>query len=179
MRSASMLPILVLLVLLPGCGGKPELVKHSRTETPEAGSEAEITVARLFAAMKAGEYARRSFPELGWEDLRALLDRAASRETLTDFPRNPISSQYQVECSEGMVALWLMEGIRQGGHFASLNALCFRDAMADGQDWGAASEANHEALLAAYSAWWEKARVRSVAEAAMIDPLAGTGLHWY
>ena len=98
--------------------------------------------------------------------------------TLTSFPRNPLSSQSQSSCSEGMVALWLVEGIRKGSRFASLNCLCFRDVPAD-DTWGAASEANHDPARAAYKVWW--VRVHGLAEdrAAAVDPLAGTGLHWY
>ena len=60
---------------------------------------------------------------LAGRDIPALLDCADSTTTLKDFPRNPVSSQFEPECSEGMVALWLIEGFATASRpdFGSLN----------------------------------------------------------
>lgn len=74
-------------------------------------------VRKLFEAMRAGKCDESVFPALGWEDIPSLLTVAPSTAVLKNFPRNAISSQYEPECSEGMVALWLIEGLRRGGSF--------------------------------------------------------------
>ena len=84
----------------------------------------------FFDSMAKGTYTEALFPKLGWEDIPALLERAASTKVLTNFPCSPDSSQSEEFCSEGMVALWLVEGVRKGRWFASLNALCFGPADA-------------------------------------------------
>ena len=122
--------------------------------------------------------AGRSFPTIEWSAIPRLLVLGAEKRPITNFPRNPDSSQFEESCSGGMVALWLIEGLRQGGRFPSLNALCFSKSPVEG-NWGEASEANHEAVLAAYRRWWKEQGERPREEAAAVDPLAGTGLHWY
>lgn len=134
-------------------------------------------VARLFDAMANHEYRSTTPPALGWNDVPSLLDLGASVRTLTDFPRNPLSSHYEESCSEGMIALWLIEGVRRGGGFASLNALCLSPGT--GPPWGTASGANHSRVLAAYRQWWAKARLLPDDRARWGDPLQGTGLRWH
>ncbi len=131
----------------------------------------------LFDSMFEDSYAGRGFPELTWDDIPALLARSESTRELTRFPRSPISSQFESTCREGMVALWLVEGVRQGGRFGSLNALCF-DGPAEDANWRGASEANHERILFAYRKWWKTVSERGDSGAA-IDPLEGTGLRWH
>jgi hypothetical protein len=76
-----------------------------------------------------------------------------------------------------MVALWLIEGIRAGGKFPSLNALCFHVGE-NSTDWTKASEMTRRRLIVIYRIWWEKAKV-DPKSAAKVNPLAGTKLHWY
>ncbi len=129
---------------------------------------------RVGAAMSSDS----SFPTLSWEDVPDLLARSTSTRVLTDFPRSPWSSQYEETCSEGMLALWLLEGVRQGGRFASLNALCFSGKV-ESENWSAASESNHERVRQAYQDWWSRVEGLPRSEAAAVDPLEGTGLHWH
>lgn len=132
----------------------------------------------LIAASVAPCAAAGAVPSLSWEDLPDLLALGGSARVITDFPRSPWSSQFEESCSEGMVALWLVECVRQGGKFASLNALCF-DGRVEVADWTAASEANHARVLEAYRAWWTRVRALPPQEAALTDPLDGTGLRWF
>ena len=108
----------------------------------------------------------------------ALLDYVDSIGTLTSFPRSPLSSQFEQECSEGMVALWLIEGIRKGGNYPSLNSLCFKVGV-EAKDWTKASEENHKAVARAYRTWWESAKSLAPEKAKAIDPLKDTGLAWH
>ena len=138
----------------------------------------EQKVKKLFESMRNGKYADRiTFPRLDHTDIPALLEYADGIKTLKSFPRNPFSSQFESECSEGMVALWLIEGVRKGGQYPSLNALCLQRGVKN-EDWAKASEANHKQVATAYRAWWEKAKGLSAEKAKELDPLAGTDLYW-
>ncbi len=135
-------------------------------------------VRKLFAAMRAGRYDEVDFPKLGWEEIPGLLEVGSSTTALTTFPRSPLSSQYEAECSEGMVALWLVEGLRKGGQFGSLNALCLPVGAAGG-DWRALSEKSHAGVLRAYRDWWRRVQSLPRDKAAAVDPLQGAELHWH
>lgn len=135
-------------------------------------------VRKLFAAMREGKYRGDfSFPDLKWEDVPALLDLGGSKTLLKTFPRNSYSSQKQPECSEGMVALWLIEGLRLGKD-PPLNALCLPIGPVKG-DWGKLSEKNHPRVLQAYQSWWSKVRSLPHEKAAAVDPLEGSKLSWH
>jgi hypothetical protein len=161
----------------------PGVVFHTGAADPipksDEPADESAAVRALFRAMTDGTYRGVSFPKLTRDDIPSLLARAASRRTLTSFPRNPFSSRGQPECVEGMVALWLIEGIRKGGVAPSLNALCLPATRLRADEWDAASARNREAVRDAYRAWWAATRDRPAAEANAVDPLAGTGLHWY
>ncbi len=135
-------------------------------------------VKALFESMRKGNYDTNRFPQLDLSDVPALLEHADSTRRLTCFPVNPLSSQRQDECSEGMVALWLIEGVRQDTKFPSLNPLCLKKDVR-GKDWNQASENNHETTAQAYRAWWSKAKKLSPPEAKALQPLQGTELHWH
>ncbi len=137
-------------------------------------------IQKLFETMRADKYAEVFFPELKWEDIPALLELSASKRALTTFPRNPFSSQPQKQCPEGMVALWLVEGIRKQakGGFPSLNALCLPEVRTD-KNWDEVSARNQEAAAKAYHEWWQRARSLPREKAAAIDPLQRAKLRWY
>src|SRR5688500_5897495 len=101
-------------------------------------------VKALFDQMRDGKYQREGFdfPKLEWADIPELLAKADSTRLLEAFPRNPISSQYERACPEGVVALWLVEGLRKGGKYPSLNA---RLTTAAGEAKGEAFEENNKA----------------------------------
>jgi hypothetical protein len=135
-------------------------------------------VHKLFESMQDGKYAANDFPELTPAHIPALFEFADSTKVLKSFHRAPESSQFEAECSEGMVALWLIECVRAGGKYPSLNSLCFKTGV-NAKDWAKASETNHKDVLKAYRVWWEKAKALPPEEAKRLDPLKGTGLRWY
>lgn len=135
-------------------------------------------VKALFESMEKGEYRDGDFPRLDQSDIPALLKFADSTVILKTFPRSPASSQYEKSCSEGMVALWLIEGIRKGGKYPSLNSLCFKGPVR-GSNWTKASEDNHVVVAKAYRAWWEKVKNLTAKEASEVDPLKDTGMSWH
>ena len=132
-------------------------------------------VDKLFTELRDGKYRGVTFPTLDWNDIPALLKRADSDKKLASIPANPFSSYAQRECSEGMAALWLVEGIRKGGKYPSLNVLC--NAIG-GPHGDKASDANREQVAKAYRDWWEKARTQTPDKARQTNPLEGTDLYW-
>lgn len=136
----------------------------------------------LFSAMRKGTYRQKGLrpPKLAWSDIPALLKRAESVKPLKCFPRNPLSSYLQLRCREGIVALWLIESLRQGPEpkFPSLNAFLVRPGDDNGQPLEAISEGNHQAALRAYQAWWKKVAKLPPREARAVAPLANAGLRW-
>ncbi|MFN0059892.1 MAG: DUF4943 family protein [Planctomycetota bacterium] len=166
--------ILIALLLAAGCTRQPSPPNHGS----DLGAVRTAAVRSLFDSMRNGAYTTPVFPELTWDHIPALLALADSRQTLISFPHNPLSSQSQSTCSEGMVALWLVEGIRKGGQFASLNPLCFGNAAKE-EPWTTASERNHDPVLTAYRTWWTKVSGLTKDRGAAMNPLEGTGLHWH
>ncbi len=139
---------------------------------------ANARVEKLFRSMRDGSYRQHEagwrFPDLRWEDIPVLLKLGGSKEKLKRFPINPASSQAeQVAPTEGVVALWCIDGIRQGGTFPSLNALLARGGKID------RTEVAQNRADEAYQQWWKKVEKMSVEDARKLKPLDGTGLRWY
>ena len=136
-------------------------------------------VQELFTVMRAGTYSEKWFPGLNWEDVPALLEVARSSRELTSFPTNPLSSQAMSSCSEGMIALWLIEGLQEEGHLPSLNPILidknstmpFKEAITQEQQ----NEFQGKAL-AAYTDWWSQAKSGRVQGK---HALEGSGLSWF
>jgi len=146
--------------------------------TGPGGQASPDRVSKLFEVMRAGKYQEQVlFPELEWEDIPALLKLGGSKIVLKTFPREGLSSQYEPECSEGMVALWLIEGLRLGKR-PPLNALCLPPGPFEG-NWGEVSEKNHQRVLQAYRTWWSKVQLLPREKAMAADPLDGAKLYWH
>jgi hypothetical protein len=169
----SLSPVVVVLVVLVVNAA----VERSHGREPKAQEKGQ-RVKKLFEAMRSGEYDEFEFPKLDLTDVPAVLEYADSTKTLKIFPRHTLSSQYEATCSEGMVALWLIEGVRKGGKYPSLNSLCFKVGV-EVKDWTKASEDNHKAVAKAYRAWWDKAKSLTPEKAKALDPLKNTGLSWH
>lgn len=124
-----------------------------------------------------------NFPPLTFKDIPMLLKMARSKKKVSPCPSNSISSYHHSQCSEGMSALWFIEGVRQGGKYPSLNALILprnnKDPLKENnQKWPEVSEKHHDHLLKLYLVWWEK--VKSDKKLMLeFDPLKDTYLHWY
>lgn len=150
------------------------LVKFPKTQGP-----LNQRVSNLFDEMRVGTYSHRWFPPLEWEDIPALLEMAWSPRLLKTFPTNPLSSQSITTCREGVIALWLIEGILEGGNLPSLNPILLQegsglaplDALSDEQQ-----RKLLESARVAYGSWWKiVSENRNRAKSALTD----TGLRWY
>ncbi len=136
-------------------------------------------VTALFEEMRKGTYAQRWFPQLRWSDIPALLEMANSKRVLKSFPSNPLSSQSMDECLEGVVALWLIEGLQEGGNLPSLNPILI-DKEANLPPADVLSREQQGSLLGrarrAYKQWWVKS------QSGRIDgchALVGSQLSWH
>jgi hypothetical protein len=132
----------------------------------------------LFAPFREGRCAPVGFPALTWKDVPALLEVAGSTDPLRAAPANPRSSRAPTACSEGVLALWLIEGVRRGGKWPSLNPI-LRGGGAAGEAPQRRAQRVHRVALQAYRAWWKKVSALPPAKAAAVVPLRGTGLSWY
>jgi len=142
---------------------------------------AEKKVSYLFDKMESGKYNSMTFPNyIGKNEVPVLLRMADKKLVLQNFPINPASSQRQQTCTEGIAALWLIEGIRKGGKFPSNNPLCLHSTINGGiADWAEASERNHDDAYKAYARWWAKAQKLPWEKASALNPFAGTDLVWH
>ena len=156
-------PVLFALVAVPTLAAAPA-VKPKGPPTERVDT--------LFAAMKDGTYRHVGFPALGWEDVPALLARAEEEGPLAAYPSNPISSIAQFSCREGVIALWLVEGIRKGARYPSLNP-----AFAGSTDRAGATPEQLKTAVRAYRDWWESAKGKPE-RARELNPLSDAGMSW-
>jgi hypothetical protein len=148
-------------------------------EYPKPESHISPRVEALFDSMRAGTYSHRWFPPLQWDDIPSLLAYSGSERILKSFPSNPISSQSTETCAEGIIALWLIEGIWESGNLPSLNPILLQSGSKISTDH-ALSMDRQVALMkkarTAYSAWWQTVnQSRFETGPALTD----TGLYWY
>ncbi len=133
----------------------------------------------MFDAMRDGKYKHDvvGFPDLSWSDIPALLEKAEGTTELKNFPTNPYSSRIEKTCTEGVMALWLVEGLRQGNKYASLNAVLVPAADAERVP-GKQEEATQALAARAYRVWWAKVKDLPPEKAREVNPLEGTGMRW-
>jgi lipopolysaccharide export system protein LptC len=62
--------------------------------------------------LKSNQYQSDNLPLLTYEDIPFLLEYRNETQTITNYPRNPISSFHQPECTLGRYVLWTIESIR-------------------------------------------------------------------
>ena len=134
-------------------------------------------------------------PFLAWSDIPILLKLSESHKLIRGMPALGASSYIQSEGREGMVALWLIEGLRRGQEqllegeqlgksvpasrwmWLPLNPICLKEEMELVECQNSAEI--HCEVLAAYRRWWEAVKALPVKEAALYDPLDLTDLAWY
>lgn len=145
----------------------------------EARTAADDYVDGLLLAMREGSWREpqgASFmgPPLGWEHVGPLMRHAENTTPLRSFPVNRLSSDAPPPtCTEGVMALWLVETVRVDSRWGFPSAAPVLVADAPGQS----DLHGHTRAVEAYRAWWsEHGDDESAARA--IDPLDGTGLVW-
>ena len=137
-------------------------------------------------------------PKFVWSDIPTLLKLAENGHIMKrNIPSRMISSYAAMECTEGMVALWFVEGLRRkqldllarergsqqypGFHARWYYNLPFNPiCRIEGLDMGEceASPEIHRQTVRAYKTWWKKVGSLSPREAAVVNPLADTAVMW-
>lgn len=122
---------------------------------------------------------------LKFKDIPMLLKMAKSKKMQSPCPSNSLSSRHHATCSEGILAMWFIEGVRQGGRYPSLNAILLStddlsvDPLKNEKiDFQKKSQSHHDEGLRIYTEWWEEVKSD---EKLMntIDPLKGSKLVWH
>ncbi|MDW3209975.1 MAG: carboxypeptidase-like regulatory domain-containing protein [Reichenbachiella sp.] len=135
-------------------------------------------------------------PDLGWEDIPALMEIANSKEILTNFPRNILGRYYVDQCQAGIVAMWLIDSIRKNegkkprkawyiSPFPILQSeedtRQINEFMSQGHNANVMIKNTEEKLNRAHESfvsWWTIAQQMSPNKAKRINPLGDTGLKW-
>jgi hypothetical protein len=112
---------------------------------------------------------------------------AQDEELLDGMPSLMISSYIGQSCRKGMIALWLIEGLRREKqlgeklHPASfrlpLNPICVKEGM--GMSECEKSLEIHRAVLEAYRQWWRMVESLPAGQAAVFYPLDMTDVRWF
>jgi hypothetical protein len=189
---------LAISLILSGFMGAPSVthaVPLPMFSAPAATGTADGETARreywktIFDAMKDGSYQRRfsekdwqhrgGFPETCWEDIPILLRHADSDMPLRCFPyrRNTFGVAMRGLCSEGILALYLIEGVRREGQWP-LRPWCVKNGKKL-EEQEADSLTNRKEAAERYRKWWDTVRAMDRPQAAKIDPLTGSSLRWY
>lgn len=136
------------------------------------------------------------YPIYTWQDIPILLELAQSDKVLLgrNVPKLVISSYIQEQCREGMIALWLIEGLRRrqaeqtvaitvGKKLRSrpyrlpLNPMCTQKDK-DLSDCEKSAEIHQEALQA-YRTWWQQVKDLPPEKASLKYPLEKTNIRWH
>ena len=132
-------------------------------------------VSELLQQMRDGNYRHNLFPELTWDDVPSLMQIAESELVIANTPTNPLSSFRQTDAREGVIALWLVEGIRQGSKFPSLNCM-----LVDGESNLPHNHPSlHSIALDHYQKWWKQVEPKPVEEDTDLAPMTDSKLRWY
>jgi len=135
--------------------------------------------------LKSNQYDSRQLPTFSYKDIPALLAYRNETRTISDFPRNPISSLFGPECSLGMYVLWTIESIRAEAiqskflmmGFPSQNPIL---ARRDPVDLVLVFDnLSHSTAAKAYFDWWKNNKNKDFDKFNTIDPLEKTDYRWH
>ncbi|MFA5302384.1 MAG: DUF4943 family protein [Bacteroidales bacterium] len=144
----------------------------------------------LVDLLRSGEYDALMLPKLTSESIPTLLKYADSKEHITTFPVNPISSFYREECRLGIYVLWIVEAIRLAPNksedgtmpYASQNPLLIRKEHGDSEQFqplGTDDETSHSQVAQAYRDWWKNHENMLFFLYKNVDPLEGSEYQWH
>lgn len=146
------------------------------------------SISDMFQAMRSGtyekQYDRYAFPKVTWNDIPELLTYVESTIILKSHPINMASSMSPPNCTEGIMAIWLIEGIRKGVgkvrlYYPSQIPVCYDTTIPVPPSAGDFALAKLKTVAMAYTKWWKKVKNMNMVEGSQVDPLDGTSLSWY
>ena len=179
----------------------PGMLAAAATETNTAApASREAEVKEAFHSIVEGKThvgfsSTESAALFTWSDIPILLKIAESDRVLGGMPALAISSYAARQGREGMVALWLIEGLRRGQEelleakqlgrtvhpsramWPPLNPMCVKKGMK--LDECENSAEIHREAFSAYREWWDTVQSLPANEAALFDPLDLTDVTWF
>jgi hypothetical protein len=136
------------------------------------------------------------YPNFEWEDIPALLEIAKSEKIIEGIPSLIASSYTSQYCRKGMIALWLIEGIRRrqlseqiekqlgkkmqmalAYSRLPLNPICIKEGINISEC--EQSLEIYESVLQAYRNWWQTFGSLPASEASAFYPLDLTDIKWF
>lgn len=135
-------------------------------------------------------------PKFTWEDIPALLEIARNDRLIEGMPSEIFSSYIGQYCRKGMIALWLIEGLRREQlslqrekqlgeklplHIAHsrlpLNPICLNGILSISEC--ERSSEIHKTALQAYQTWWQAVGSLPATQAAVYYPFDLFDIEWY
>lgn len=143
-----------------------------------------MSVERYVNLLKAGKYDHAELPTFTSQDIPALLSYAGEMQKITNFPTNPISSAWYLECSLGMYVLWTVESIRIRSFDPQLALNSFPSQNPTVEDkltfeYIEQSPEVQEEVADYYLQWWNTIRDQEFVTIHHIDPLEKSSLRWH
>jgi hypothetical protein len=159
--------------------------KNKSCEDNNIDVEYNYEVENFVTHLKANQYDSANLPVFTNQDIPALLQYRNEKQSISNFPRNPISSLYAPDCKLGMFILWTIESIRSVAiesdyliiRFPSQNPILALRASAelelvyDDESLSIAAQAYYD--------WWYSHGCMIFDEFKGIDPLAKTAYRWH
>ena len=143
-----------------------------------------VTVNQYVDLLVKGEYSSTELPSFTASDIPELLEYRDSRQKISNFPINWISSSLTEESTLGMYVLWTVESIRAVaidsefliGRFPSQNPVV---QMRVSPFEYVPEDESLEIVAEAYMEWWQKNKDRAFDEFKEVDPMLSTDLRWH
>lgn len=145
----------------------------------------EQEVDNYISQLRKGEFTNSGLPDFNSKHIPYLLKYNNDLQVITNFPRNPISSYYEQECTIGLFALYTIESIRYSSlnsekslmRFPSLNSVLVDRSTGEYMKPG--HVASQQIAAEAYSKWWEQNKLNDFTAFHAIDPLYTTPFRWH
>lgn len=135
--------------------------------------------------LRKGEFANAALPDFNSKHIPYLLKYINDLQIITNFPRNPVSSYYEKDCTIGLFALWTIESIRYSSlnseilviRFPTLNSVLVNRSTGEYMKPG--HVASQQIAAEAYIKWWEQNKLNDFTAFHAIDPLYTTPFMWH
>ena len=144
----------------------------------------DLTVEKYVDLLIKGKYNAMELPHFTKADIPQLLEYRNSRQKISNFPTNWISSYQTNESTLGMYVLWTVESIRAVaveselliGRFPSQNPIVETSLQPFEM---VPDEESLDVVATAYLNWWLNNKNTDFEQFKAIDPLLETGLKWH
>ena len=172
MKNGGLLSIFLLLFIFISC------------DKSEEEFSKEVNVVQYVDLLIRGKYSAVELPSFTEADIPQLLEYRNSRQKISNFPTNWISSYWTEESTLGIYVLWTIESIRAvavdsellTGRFPSQNPVVGTRSTPFEM---VPDEESLDVVAEAYMDWWQKNRDIDFEQFKTIDPLLETGLKWH